>query len=116
MAVDTMSLDRAATFVVGKALTDLSDTERATLRVICAWATEAVDTYLDGSPCPAAVVEMATLRLLYYDWHSRYSRRPGDGGMLTERFRRDMPLSVLRASGALAILSPHKRRGVGVSA
>ena len=114
MAVDTVSLDKAAVFVVGKPLTDLSPTERATLRVVCAWATEAVSTYLAGSPAPAATVEAATLRLTYFDWHTRYARRPGDGGMLDTRFRRDAPLSPLRASGAMAMLSPHKRRSVGM--
>ncbi len=116
MAVDdTMSLDKAATFVVGKALSDLSDAERATLRVICAASTEAVSTYLAGSPAPAATVEAATLRLIYFDYWSRYARRPGDGGMLDTRFRRDAPLSPLRASGAMAMLSPYKVRGIGVS-
>ena len=114
MAVDTMSLDTAATFVVGKALSDLSDSERATLRVLAAWAAEAVSTYLAGSPAPAATVEAATLRLIYYDYWSRYARRPGDGGMLVSRFRRDAPLSPLRASGAMALLSPHKRRSIGM--
>ena len=115
MAVDDMSLDKAAQFVIGKPLTDLSDTERATLRVICAWTAAAVADYLKGSPAPAATVEMATLRLIYYDWHTRYARRPADGGMLEARFRRDAPLSPLRASGALAMLSPYKVRGIGVS-
>ena len=115
MAVDTMSLDSAAVFVTGKVLSDLSDTERATLRIICAWSNQAISTYLAGSPCPEPVREMATLRLLYYDWHTRYSRRPADGGMLEARFRRDAPLSPLRASGALAMLSPYKVRGIGVS-
>ena len=114
MAVNEVSLDKAAQFVIGKALTDLSDTERATLRVICAWATEAVSTYLAGSPAPAATVEAAVLRLNYFDFWSRYARRPGDGGMLVSRFRRDAPLSPLRASGAMALLSPYKRRSVGM--
>ena len=113
MALDEVSLDKAAQFVIGKPLTDLSDTERATLRVICAWANTAIETYLAGSPCPEPVREMATLRLLYYDFHARYSRRPADGGMLEARFRRDAPLSPLRASGAMAMLSPHKVRSVG---
>ena len=82
MALDEVSLDKAAQFVIGKPLIDLSDTERATLRVICSWTTEAISTYLKGSPCPEPVREMATLRLLYYDWHTRYARRPADGGML----------------------------------
>ena len=116
MAVDTVSLDKAAQFTIGKPLTDLSDTERATLRVVCAWATEAVSTYLKGSPCPDAVREAATLRAVYFDWHTRYARRPGDGGMLDTRFRRDAPLSPLRASGAMAMLSPYKRRSVGMGA
>ena len=112
MAVDTT----AAQFVIGKAPDALSDSERATLRVICAWADSAVSTYLAGSPCPDAVREAATLRAVYFDYWSRYARRPADGGMLVARFRRDAPLSVLRASGALAMLSPHKRRSIGLGA
>ena len=109
----TMDLGKVAPYVLGKEAPALSATERTTLAVVCAWATEAVSGYLRGSPAPAATVEAATLRLIYYDWHTRLSRRPGDGGMLIARFRRDAPLSPLRASGAMAMLSPYKLRGIG---
>ena len=105
-----MTLDKAAAFVgVDK------QPQRDALAVVLDWANEAVARYLAGSPCPDAVVEAAVLRVTYYDWHTRYARRPADGGMLDARFRRDAPLSPLRASGALSLLSPYRRRGVGVA-
>ena len=110
-----VTLDVAATYVLGKAQTALSDTERSTLGVVLAWANEAVSQYLAGSPCPAPTTEAATLRVIYYDWHTRLARRPADGGMLDARFRRDAPLSPLRASGAMSMLSAYKRRGVGAA-
>ena len=108
-----VALDTAAVHVLGK--TELSATERATLGGVLDWANEAVDQYLAGSTAPAATVDAATLRLVYYDYHTRLARRPADGGMLDARFRRDAPLSPLRASGALSLLAPYKRRGVGVA-
>ena len=105
-----VSLDKSAAFV------GVNANQRDALAVVLDWANEAVDRYLDGSTCPAAVVEAATLRLLYYDWHTRYARRPADGGMLDARFRRDAPLSPLRSSGAMSLLSPYKRRSVGTVA
>ena len=111
-----VTLDTAAVFVTGKTSDALSDTERATLRVLVAWADSGVSTYLAGSPCPDAVREAATLRAVYYDYWTRYARRPGSGETLDARFRRDAPLSVLRASGAAAMLSPHKRRSIGLGA
>ena len=111
-----VALDKAAVFVLGKGESALSDVERSTLGVVLDWANEAVAAYLADSPAPAATVEAATLRVVYYDWWTRYARRPGDGGTLDARFRRDAPLGVLRASGALSMLARHKRRGVGTAA
>ena len=62
---------------------------------------------------PDAIKLAAIRRLAYYDWHTRLARRPADGGMLDARFRRDAPIGPLRASGAMSLLSPWKRRGVG---
>ena len=111
-----VALDAAAVFTLGKTEGALSDTERSTLGAVLDWTNAAVADYLRGSPAPDAVVDMATLRLVYFDWHSRYSRRPADGGQLDARFRRDAPLSPFRASGAMSMLSPYKRRSVGLGA
>ena len=111
-----VSLDQAAVYTLGKAEANLSDVERSTLGVVVGWANEAVDQYLAGSPAPTATVEAATLRAIYYDWYTRLSRRPADGGQLDARFRRDAPLGVLRSSGALSLLSGYKRRGVETTA
>lgn len=106
-----LTLDTAALHVLGKSEDSLSATERATLGVVVDWANEAVAQYLAGSPAPAATVEAATLRLVYYDWHSRLSRRPGDGGMLAGR-RRHQSVNPMRESGGMSLLSPWKRRTV----
>ncbi len=113
MAVE---LTTASPFVLGKTADALSDTERTSLPLLLDWANAAVETYLSGGTAPEAVTDLAVLRVVYYDWHTRYSRRPADGGMLDARFRRDAPLAPLRASGAMALLSPYKRRGVGTLA
>ena len=109
-----VALGVASLHVVGKPEADLSEVERASLGVVVDWANEAVSTYLAGSPAPAAIVTAATLRAVYYDWHTRLNRRP-PGETLTVRFRRDMPINPLRASGAEVLLSRHKRRGVGAA-
>ena len=101
--------------VIGKSEGDLNVAERATLADLLAWCSALVDRYLAGSPIPADVERAAVLRLAYYDYHVRLARRPADGGMLDARFRRDAPLAPLRASGAMSLLSPWKRRTVGVA-
>ena len=109
-----VALDKAAVFVLGKTADAMSDTERASLTVLLASANAAVSHYLNGGPAPDAVHEAAVLRLVYFDHWTRYARRPAGGEMLRESFRRDRPLDPLRASGAMAMLSPWKRRSVGV--
>ena len=113
MAVDLPTL---ALHVVGKDEGKLSAGERSALSDLLAWGDALIGQYVGDSPIPDAVRDGALRRLCYYDYHVRLSRRPADGGMLDTRFRRDSPLSPLRASGALSLLSPYKRRGVGVSA
>ena len=111
-----VTLADLATHVAGKAEASLSDGERAALSDLLAWGDALIGQYVGDSPIPDAVRDGALRRVCYYDYHVRLSRRPADGGMLDARFRRDAPLSPLRASGALSLLSPFKRRGVGVSA
>ncbi|MCY4633245.1 MAG: hypothetical protein OXG04_01840 [Acidobacteria bacterium] len=108
--------DKAAVFVTGKTEDALSDTERASLTVLLDGANVAVTDYLSGGTAPDAVHEAAVLRLVYFDYWTRYARRPAGGEMLRESFRRDRPLDPLRASGAMAMLSPYKRRGIGTGA
>ena len=107
-----VTVDDVAQYVTGKAPTDAN---RVQMTDLAAWTQAVVDRYLDGSPCPDDVRNAAVRRVAYYDWHSRLSRRPADGGQLDARFRRDAPLSPLKASGAAALLSPWKRRSVGVA-
>ena len=105
-----VTLDAAALHVVGKPEGKLTDRERADLSLLTEWATRAVADYLNGAPAPAEVVKAAELRATYYDWHARLARRPADGGMLDQVFRRDKSTNPLRASGAMALLSPYLRR------
>ena len=111
-----VTLADLAPHVVGKTEDKLSDGERSGLTDLLAWGDALIGQYLGDSPIPAAVRDGALRRVCYYDYHVRLSRRPADGGMLDARFRRDAPLSPLRASGAMSLLSPYKRRSVGVSA
>ncbi len=111
-----VTLDDVARHLVGKGAADLGDGERSAVTEAHAMATDAVERYVRGSTVPESVKRSATLRAAYFDFHGRLSRRPADGGMLAAGpFRRDSPLSPLRASGAMALLSPWKRRGVGVA-
>ncbi len=109
-----VSLDDVARHVLGKAEADLSDVERAAVTEVRTMAADQVDGYLRGSTVSESVERSAVLRLAYYDYHSRLARRPADGGMLDARFRRDAPLAPLRASGAMSLLSPFKRRSAAV--
>ncbi len=112
MAVDLVDL---AQHVVGKDEGALSAGERSGLSDLLAWGDALIGQYVGDSPIPDAVRDGALRRLCYYDYHVRLSRRPADGGQLDARFRRDAPLSPLRASGALSLLAPFKRRAVGVA-
>ena len=102
-----------AVHVTGKPAAELDDGQRAAVADLCDWSNALVDRYLGGSTVPDAIKLAAIRRLAYYDWHTRLARRPADGGMLDARFRRDAPIGPLRASGAMSLLSPWKRRGVG---
>ena len=114
VAVD-VALDDVARHLVGKGAADLGDGERSGVTEARQMALDQVSAYVRGSTLPESVERSAVLRLAYYDYHARLARRPADGGMLDARFRRDAPLSPLRASGAMALLSPFKRRSVGVA-
>ena len=105
-----MRLADASLHIVGKVPANLSDRERADLVMLTAWACHLVARYLGDSPAPEAICKAAALRLAYYDWHARLSRRPADGGQLDQPVKRDLSLNPLRASGAMALLSPWLRR------
>ena len=102
-----VTLDGLGVHVLGKREADLSDRERADLSGLLAWAVALVEQY--GAQAPAAVTDAAVSRVCYFDWHSRLSRRPADGGML-DRPPRGVSLNPLRASGAMALLSPYLQR------
>ena len=111
MAVtEAMSLADAALHELGKEQGKLTARERADLVDLTVWARELVDRYLGGSPAPESIHKAAALRLSYFDWHSRLSRRPADGGQLDQPVKRNLSLNPLRASGAMALLSPWKAR------
>ena len=105
-----MRLADAALHIVGKKPANLSDRERADLVDLTEWSCMMVDQYLAGSPAPDPIRKAAALRLSYYDWHARLSRRPADGGQLDQPVKRDLSLNPLRASGSMALLSPWKVR------
>ncbi len=104
-----VTADNLAQHVLGKAGDKLTARETADLSGLLAWSVALVDRYLLGSTCPDAVCDAAILRLCYFDYHVRLTRKPGDGGML-ERPPRGVSLSPLKASGAAALLSPWKHR------
>ncbi len=108
-----VTLGDISLFVVGKDEGALSASERAIMVDLLAWTTALVDQYTTDAP--EDIRDAAIRRVAYYDHHTRTSRRPADGGQLDARFRRDAPLSPLRASGALSLLAPFKRRAVGVA-
>ena len=113
MAVN-VSLAEVALHVLGKGEGDLDEARRATLDNLRMVACETVEAYVKGSPTTMAIRTGAVLRYCYYDFHTRLARRPADGGMLDARFRRDAPLDPFRSSGAMALVSPWKQRGVGL--
>ena len=102
--------DAVAQYVLGKPLGELDDIERMTVMTSCATANELVRQYVGADPVPVALCRAAILRLSYFDFWTQHGRRQGDGGDVSLTQRRDMGLSPLRASGAMAILSPWKRR------
>ena len=105
-----MRLADASLHIVGKIPGNLSDRERSDLVDLTDWACHMVAQYLGDSPAPDSIRKAAALRLSYYDFHSRLSRRPADGGQLDQPVKRDLSLNPLRASGAMALLSPWKVR------
>ncbi len=105
-----MRLADASLHIVGKTPRNLSDRERADLSDLTEWSYYMVAQYLGDSPAPEPIRKAAALRLAYYDFHSRLSRRPADGGQLDQPVKRDLSLNPLRASGAMALLSPWLRR------
>ena len=110
-----MTVADVALHVLGKAEPDLTAPERAAVTEARQMAADAVTAYTRGSTVPESVERSAVLRLSYHDYWSRLARRPAGGDLITPHFRRDAPLSPLRASGAMSLLSPYKRRGVGVA-
>ena len=109
-----VALDDLIVYVTGKQPAELKPGESAALVDLHGWAVATVDRYLAGSTVPDAIRASAVKRVAYYDYHTRLSRRPADGGMLDARFRRDAPIGPLRASGAMSLLTMWKRRGVGI--
>ena len=110
-----LTLGDLALHVVGKDPQDLAPRERDTLADLLAWTNAEVYAYIGtDSMIPEEIRDAAIRRIAYYDYHTRLSRQP-PGETLQVRFRRDMPLSPLRASGALSLLSPYKRRHIGAA-
>ena len=105
-----VTLDDLALHILNKEAGKLNPRETADLDSLLAWTTAVVDQYLNGSTCPDAIRDAAIKRVSYYDWNTRTVRQPADGGMLDAGFRRDKSTNPLRASGAMALLSPWKHR------
>ena len=102
-----MSMADASLHVLGKPLNELKERERADLVMLTGWACSAVNEY--APEAPLEIRKAASLRVAYYDYHSRLSRQPADGGMLG-RPPRHVSHDPLKASGAAAILSRYKHR------
>ena len=107
MAVTAMLLADASLHVLGKPLNELKERERADLVMLTDWACSAVNEY--APEAPVEIRKAASLRVVYFDWHTRLARQPADGGMLG-RPPRHVSLDPLKASGAAALLSRYKRR------
>ena len=102
-----MRLADAALHVLAKPPNELKPRERADLVALVDWACSAVNEY--APEAPLEIRKAASLRVAYYDYHSRLSRQPADGGMLA-RPPRHVSLDPLKASGAAALLTRYKRR------
>ena len=110
-----LTLGDLSLHVIGKQPQDLSERERDLLADLLAWTNAVIYAFVGtDSMIPTEIRDAAIRRIAYYDYHSRLSRQP-PGETLQVRFRRDAPLSPLRASGALSLLSPYKRRHVGLA-
>ena len=109
MAVDRLAgLDKVSLHVLGQPAAKLDDVERETIRSVCVAANAQVSRYIEGSAAPESVCEAAVLRLAFYDYHTRYPLKISPETLI-HAARRGSP-NPLRASGAMAILSPWKRR------
>ena len=109
MAVDALaSMDAVALHVVGRELSELEPVERATVKAVCEAANALVSRYVEGSDVPETVCKAAVLRLAYFDYHTRFPITAAPE-VLRVPARRGT-LNPLRSSGAMALLSPYKRR------
>ena len=109
MAIDKVAgLDKVSLHVLGQPVAKLDDVEREMIRSVCESANAQVTKYIEGSAVPESVCEAAVLRLCFYDYHTRYPLKISPETLI-HAARRGSP-NPLRASGAMALLSPWKRR------
>ena len=112
MAV-ALTVEAAALHVVGEPLAKLTPGDRAAIEAITATAALLVARYAAGSDIPAAVCNAAALRMAYFDY---WTRMPVKVAVETLAIPgRRGSLNPLRSSGAMALLSPWKRRRAGIA-
>ena len=112
MAV-TLTVEAAALHVLGEPLAAASPADRDAIEAITATAVLLVGRFAAGSDIPASVQAAAARRLAFYDYHTRYPLKISPETLI-HAARRGSP-NPLRASGAMALLSPWKRRRAGIA-
>ena len=108
-----LTVDAVALHVVGKGYDDLDPSEQPAIDNLRDMAVLLVERYASGSDIPQTVQDAAVRRLAYHDhWTREVSG--GERSNLVPLPARRGYLNPLRASGAMALLSPWKRRRAGV--
>ena len=112
MAV-ALTVEAAALHVVGEPLAKLTPADRDAIEAITESAALLVERYAAGSDIPASVQAAAARRLCFYDYHTRFPTRIAPETLAIPGRRGST--NPLRSSGAMALLSPWKRRRAGIA-
>ena len=108
-----LTVDAVSLHVMGKSYNDLEPSEQPAMTALRDMAVLLVERYASGSDIPQTVQDAAVLRLAYHDYYTRNVSGGERSDLLPLPARRGY-LNPLRASGAMALLSPWKRRRAGV--
>ena len=111
MAV-ALTVEAAALHVLGEPAAELAPGDRAAIETITESAVLLVERFASGSNIPAAVCTAAALRMAYFDYWTRMPTKVAPETLAIPGRRGST--NPLRSSGAMALLSPWKRRRAGV--